>query len=418
MAINFLDGINLVGTTNSTLTATTSSLYLLNLTRTTTSLTTAGSVGIGTTTPSHALEVKGDSAIASINGTTTSGKPMLFIGETNQYGVGFRWDSALSLDIVDFDLTTPTSTSGTKIGHFKIREEEFYWKGYVGIGTTNPSHPLSVISSYPQIKIQQNGASPYFTFGSGTGFAVFDGVGTSNALLDIRDDGTSRMRIDTAGNVGIGTTAPIAYTNYKTLTIDGSSGAVLRLDRASNDNQFEIAVSGAFTYLKNINSKDLWFGTNNTERMRIKSSGNVGIGTTSPSQKLEVNGKAKITTSLSVGSIGPSATTGRIDASNDVVAYSTSDIRLKDNIKKIDKALNKVNSIQGIEFDWVEKEEVHGNSGHDIGVIAQEIEKVLPDVVTTRDNGYKAVKYEKIVPLLIEAIKDLSKQVDGLKRLI
>jgi len=226
------------------------------------------------------------------------------------------------------------------------------------------------------------------------------------------------MRIDTAGNVGIGTTAPIAYTNYKTLTIDGSSGAVLRLDRASNDNQFEIAVSGAFTYLKNINSKDLWFGTNNTERMRIKSSGNVGIGTTSPSQKLEVNGKAKITTSLSVGSIGPSATTGRIDASNDVVAYSTSDIRLKDNIKKIDKALNKVNSIQGIEFDWVEKEEVHGNSGHDIGVIAQEIEKVLPDVVTTRDNGYKAVKYEKIVPLLIEAIKDLSKQVDGLKRLI
>ena len=46
------------------------------------------------------------------------------------------------------------------------------------------------------------------------------------------------------------------------------------------------------------------------------------------------------------------------------------------------------------------------------------IEKVLPDVVTTRDNGYKAVKYEKLVPLLIEAIKDLSRQVDGLKRLI
>ena len=122
--------------------------------------------------------------------------------------------------------------------------------------------------------------------------------------------------------------------------------------------------------------------------------------------------------SLAVGNISNSATDGRIDASNDIVAYSTSDIRLKDNIKKIDKALDKVNSIQGIEFDWVEKEEVHGNSGHDIGVIAQEIEKVLPDVVTTRDNGYKAVKYEKIVPLLIEAIKDLSKQVEDLKRLI
>jgi hypothetical protein len=135
---------------------------------------------------------------------------------------------------------------------------------------------------------------------------------------------------------------------------------------------------------------------------------------------VEVNtGDLKVTDgSIAVGNITNSTTDGRIDASNDVVAFSTSDIRLKDNIKTIDKALDKVNSIQGIEFDWIEKEEVHGNKGHDIGVIAQEIEKILPDVVTTRDSGYKAVKYEKIVPLLIEAIKDLSKQVDGLKRLI
>ena len=135
---------------------------------------------------------------------------------------------------------------------------------------------------------------------------------------------------------------------------------------------------------------------------------------------VEVNaGDLKVTDgSIAVGAITNSTTDGRIDASNDVVAYSTSDIRLKNNIKTIDKALDKVKNIQGIEFDWIEKEKVHGNSGHDVGVIAQEIEKVLPDVVTTRDSGYKAVKYEKIVPLLIEAIKDLSRQVDGLKRLI
>ena len=121
------------------------------------------------------------------------------------------------------------------------------------------------------------------------------------------------------------------------------------------------------------------------------------------------------TGSIAVGNISNSTTDGRIDASNDVVAFSTSDVRLKDNIKTIDNALDKVKSIQGIEFDWIEKEKVHGNSGHDIGVIAQEIEKVLPDVVTTRDSGYKAVKYEKIVPLLIEAIKELSNQVNELK---
>jgi hypothetical protein len=58
---------------------------------------------------------------------------------------------------------------------------------------------------------------------------------------------------------------------------------------------------------------------------------------------------------------------------------------------------------------------IHENEGHDIGVIAQEVEKILPEVVTTRDNGYKAVKYEKIVALLIEAIKELSNEVKELK---
>ena len=61
------------------------------------------------------------------------------------------------------------------------------------------------------------------------------------------------------------------------------------------------------------------------------------------------------------------------------------------------------------------KKEVHSFEGNDVGVLAQEIEKVLPEVVATRDNGYKAVKYEKIVPLLIEAIKEQQKQIDELK---
>jgi len=97
----------------------------------------------------------------------------------------------------------------------------------------------------------------------------------------------------------------------------------------------------------------------------------------------------------------------------DIVAYSSSDRNLKDNIKPIENALLKVNSIGGYEFDWNDKQS--SRSGHDVGVIAQEIEKVLPEVVVTRDSGYKAVDYEKIVPLLIEAIKDLSNQVEELK---
>ena len=115
-----------------------------------------------------------------------------------------------------------------------------------------------------------------------------------------------------------------------------------------------------------------------------------------------------------------STTVGRIDAKNDIVAYSTSDRRLKENIQPIENALCKVIGVSGNTFDWkkLSEEEVktiHGNQGRDVGVIAQEIESILPEAVTTRDSGYKAVNYEKIVPLLIEAIKEQQKQIDELK---
>ena len=130
------------------------------------------------------------------------------------------------------------------------------------------------------------------------------------------------------------------------------------------------------------------------------------------------NGGMIISTALEVGSITTHANvTGRIDAANDVVAYSTSDRNLKENFVKIVDALAKVESISGYEFDWkLEHKQEHGFEGHDVGVIAQEIENVLPEVVTTKFNGYKGVRYEKIVPLLIEAIKELSAQLNDLKR--
>ena len=129
-----------------------------------------------------------------------------------------------------------------------------------------------------------------------------------------------------------------------------------------------------------------------------------------------VTGDLRITDGALGVDIAASATDGRIDAANDVVAYSTSDERLKENIKPLENALEKINQIRGVEFDWKElneeeRREIHGNQGHDVGVIAQEVEAILPEVVTERKNGYKAVKYEKIVPLLIEAVKELSNRI-------
>ena len=99
--------------------------------------------------------------------------------------------------------------------------------------------------------------------------------------------------------------------------------------------------------------------------------------------------------------------------SGDVIAFYSSDKRLKDNIIPISNPIEKIKSIGGYEFDWNDNQSTY--EGHDIGVIAQEIEEVLPELVTTRNTGYKAVKYEKIIALLIEAVKEQQKQIDELR---
>lgn len=104
-----------------------------------------------------------------------------------------------------------------------------------------------------------------------------------------------------------------------------------------------------------------------------------------------------------------------------VTAYATSDRNLKENIVNISDALNKIKNINGVEFDWKKldgEEDGYFNRKHDIGVIAQEIESVLPEAVGTRSDGTKAVRYEKIIPLLIEAIKEQANNIDQLKQLI
>ena len=132
------------------------------------------------------------------------------------------------------------------------------------------------------------------------------------------------------------------------------------------------------------------------------------------------------TASYQIGSLGvgtaASGTLGEIRAANNITAYYSSDARLKENVINIPDALSKVKSLNGVEFDWTDKylEEHGGEDGyflrkHDVGIIAQELEQVLPEIVADRPDGYKAVKYDRIVALLIEAIKELSEEVERLK---
>ena len=122
-----------------------------------------------------------------------------------------------------------------------------------------------------------------------------------------------------------------------------------------------------------------------------------------------------VTITTGYGSVGDAGhiPDGELRVKGDIIAFHSSDRRLKTNIKKIENSINKIKQISGVSFDWSEQYlKARNIDGYyvkqkDIGVIADEIEKVLPEIVVTRSSGYKAVKYEKITPLLIEGIKEL-----------
>jgi hypothetical protein len=118
---------------------------------------------------------------------------------------------------------------------------------------------------------------------------------------------------------------------------------------------------------------------------------------------------------LGVGT-APSGVVGAILATNDVVAFASSDERLKENLEPIGSAVEKVGQLTGYTFDWIPMEGIHVHSGKDIGVVAQEVEKVLPEIVEDRGNGYKAVKYDKLTALLIQAVNEQQKQIEELTK--
>ena len=408
----------------------------------------AYNVGIGTTTPSAKLHVKESTSAtyaAYIENTIAGGDYLAMIGDAGDNVFEFLSSGTGG------EAEMKMYSDGVLKADINADGNSYFNGGNVGIGATAPAEKLEVAGKIKAtgtadvLQLYRNSSSQanYIKFyDNATSLSEFYLGYTSNnkdfqisnlasnGTIALRSGGANTMMLNSSQNVGIGTTSPgeklevigTAKATSVRATGGGDGGLVLRQWTYAS-NYASLATNGmsGLEYCMISDGTNTFVGAGTGGNLRLRGPAN------DSSPQIELNGSlCKVDAgdfkvedgSIAVGNITNSTTDGRIDASNDIVAYSTSDIRLKDNIKSIDKALDKVNSIQGIEFDWIEKEEVHGNSGHDIGVIAQEIEKILPDVVTTRDNGYKAVKYEKIVPLLIEAIKDLSKQVDGLKRLI
>jgi len=126
--------------------------------------------------------------------------------------------------------------------------------------------------------------------------------------------------------------------------------------------------------------------------------------------------------SLGIGTAA-SGTTGQIRATDDITAFYSSDIALKEDITNIPDALESLKKLNGVLFNWKDKwiEHQGGEDGYfvrkkDVGVIAQEVEKVLPEAVAQRKDGIKAVKYDRLTCLLIEAVKKLNEKIETLTK--
>ena len=370
-----------------------------------------GNVGIGTTSPDYKLEVQGviSSADAGLQKATFAnvGNDLVLTSNADATNVTAK-------------MLFNSSGAGGAAVSTKMIIDSF---GNVGIGTSSPGDfdgesrnlviRAGVNGTNPTVGITIAGDGNQSSTGRGA-IRFADGISGNERYrgaleydhagddMFFRTSGAVKMTIDTDGNVGIGTTSP-----YLKLHVDGdtrvqgnlmvgdasasntpaavihikSSGtnAKLRIEDSDNANQY-------WDFLVD-QGNALYFNEDTDTRVTFKEGGNVGIGDTTPSYKLDVD--------------------GTIRATGDVIAYS--DVRVKENIKTIDNSLEKVSKLRGVEFNKI------GNNEKSIGVIAQEIEKVIPEVVKEDDKGMKSVAYGNISGLLIEAIKELKAEIEELK---
>lgn len=144
------------------------------------------------------------------------------------------------------------------------------------------------------------------------------------------------------------------------------------------------------------------------DALTVQSNGDVYLASgLNISGQLDVSGEATLLDNLTVE--------GTIRAGGDVTAYYTSDQRLKFDMQPISDAVNKVSKLDGITFAWNADAKDKFGGPREPGLIAQQVQEVLPEAVTKRSDGYLALRYEQMVPLLVEAIKELKAEIENLK---
>lgn len=460
----------------------------------------SGNVGIGTTDPQKKLVIS-ESTNATIrinstkNGTWTAeeglGHLEFFGNDTSGEGATVKAKiSATSKDTFGaaFNMTFGTTDGSTGISErMRIR-----YDGNVGIGTSSPEKLLHIASTSAQsvITLQRTNSNTTGAIGALQWTALDNHtVASMVALGDGNDEGahitfnttsaassndpygiSERMRIDSNGNVGIGTGANVDEILHIQGSVDNDDIA-LKIENTFDDNSSATPPSAAvvFTTASNnghirvfgapantaanhkmdigatASTSYLTFSPNGSEKMRIDSSGNVEIGTSS-ARPDEINdngiaihnsGKQYQFSSSDFAVLKSSSTGTKIffrygtsgsqntqigsisyPTTSSVAYNTTSDYRLKENVVDMTGALDRVEQLQPKRFNFIQDPEITFD-----GFLAHEVQSVIPEAITGEkdavdDEGnpeYQGIDQSKIVPLLVGAIKELKAEIETLK---
>ena len=265
--------------------------------------------------------------------------------------------------------------------------DAYFANSNVGIGTSSPSEKLTLqLDSQNQAFSGKNGTDYLWFLRNEAGAGArqsgrFQLMDTDVTTVNI-ESASNRNTYFNAGNVGIGTNSP-----NTTLEVNG-------------DINFNYAGDRGFIC-------------------------DPGQGTFSLGDINEIGGGAYITTNnTNIDYYAAGVITGRLEddgtltVTGDMVAYgSPSDKRLKENIKPIESALDKAMKLQGVTFDWKENNSIL-DIKEDIGFIAQDVQKVVPELVRENSNGMLSMRHQGITPILLEAIKELKAEIEELKKQI
>ncbi|WP_334146227.1 tail fiber domain-containing protein [Hyphomicrobium sp.] len=439
-------------------------------------------LGIGTANPGALLHVNqatitvgsgvGDSSeLLQLSGSAGNNaylKTKLYrsTAGTGWTGVAIRIQSGVdSTDMGYIDFNPGVASQGLAFGNAGSEYMRISSAGNVGIGTTSPDHRLDVNGNIRGSLVVKPGGT--YTDGSifsdGNWGMLFRSAQSSPAIaaFSFADTANNKLlSILNNGNVGIGTTAPTQRLQVGGAIVASGAADTLTADGLYLQNKgssiFDIgawrtgASAGVLTF-----STDSGSDAAPVERMRIDQNGNVGIGTTNPVHKLDIANSAGSTNGIRIVNSGSgssdaawlSNTTpgGRVLALhktggtgdimqafyNDGSGYSfrltlgntgamwiagtltqNSDMTLKKDIADIPDALERISRLRGVSYRWKDPQR---GAEQQLGLLAQEVEKIFPEVVSTQADGTKGVAYTSLIGPLIESIKELKADNDNLR---